>query len=176
MQKIRFIITTVVAIFIFSGCGNSYVDSVKNGVLPKYSNSVTVGNALEYWAKQQNCDSTKWEEFETEREEIVVSFTCTISSQNDSFINVAKSQYSQGEKNISESIERVENAKVKLAELISVKNPDIFHERHDLPDAKRELLRAEENLLFNINRFESWKEQYIEIHSQFNRLEYIFQC
>lgn len=49
---------------------------VRNGVMPGYSNSVTLGNALEYWAKQQNCDYTYWEDYKTEREEQIVNFRC----------------------------------------------------------------------------------------------------
>lgn len=102
-KKIKFIFKIIVLSFIFLGYGNAashaYEDSdsgekfiktedspsikfVKNGVMSGYSSSVTVGNVLEYWAKQQNCDSTNWEEYETDRKELVVSFSCFINKYN----------------------------------------------------------------------------------------------
>ena len=82
MKKIKSLVLLAFLLFTSSGCGDDYIDSVKEGIFPRYSNSVTVGNALEYWAKQQKCDSTKWEKIITERKEIVVSFSCVIEKDS----------------------------------------------------------------------------------------------
>lgn len=42
MRKIKYIIATIFAISVFSGCGDSNVNGVKNGVLKIYSNTLTV--------------------------------------------------------------------------------------------------------------------------------------
>lgn len=93
MGKVKFIIVAIVTLIVFgtslNAAPHAYEDddsikneesliikSVKNGVMPKYSRSVTVGNALEYWAKQQNCDHSYWEDYKTKRGEQVVSFSC----------------------------------------------------------------------------------------------------
>ena len=96
MGKIKFIIVAIVTLIVFGASLNAaphaYEDdypikkkeslitkSIKSGVMPRYSRSVTVGNALEYWAKQQNCDDSYWEEYKSERGEQVVSFSCIFS-------------------------------------------------------------------------------------------------
>lgn len=66
------------AMSLLTGCGND-VDVVKNGVLPAYSENVTVGNAVESWAKTQECTATNWESIITEREEKIIQFTCELN-------------------------------------------------------------------------------------------------
>lgn len=61
---------------IFSGCSDD-ISSVKNGVLPEYSNSITLGQALDGWS-EQGCDSTNWESITTDRGEKIVQFICEI--------------------------------------------------------------------------------------------------
>jgi DNA repair exonuclease SbcCD ATPase subunit len=68
-------------ISIFFGCGDGGIDGVKKGVMTKYSNNLTVGQALESWSKTQKCTKVKWESFTTERGEKMVNFTCTVQGE-----------------------------------------------------------------------------------------------
>lgn len=64
---------------LFTGCND--ISTVKNGVLEDFSESLTVGQALETW-KTQECLDTKWDSFTTDRGEKVVSFTCPLDVES----------------------------------------------------------------------------------------------
>lgn len=59
------------------GC-SSYVSSVKDGILLEYSKNITIGQALDSWAKTHECSNAQWESIETIQGAKVVQFTCAI--------------------------------------------------------------------------------------------------
>lgn len=71
-------LTLVSVMLLWGGCSNE-VSGVKDGVLPAFSNSLTVGQALEGWSAQE-CTDKKWESITTERGEKVVQFTCEVNT------------------------------------------------------------------------------------------------
>jgi len=66
------------AISIFTGCSGE-INMVKDGALPQYSSSLTVGNTLDSWMKTEQCSEPKWDLITTERKEKIVQFTCDIN-------------------------------------------------------------------------------------------------
>lgn len=75
------LISSGIFILALSGCSDSDVNSIKNGVMKTYSENLTVGQALESWSKIQKCDTTTWESFKSERGEKIVSFRCSIEKE-----------------------------------------------------------------------------------------------
>lgn len=73
---------SAVIVLIFSACSDNDVNGVKNGVMKNFSQSLTVGQAIESWAKTQKCDTTKWESFKTDRGEKIVSFKCSVEKES----------------------------------------------------------------------------------------------
>lgn len=63
-----------------TGCFNNDINIVKDAVIDKISKTITVGQALDSWAKTQKCDSIIWESFETDRGENIVQFVCEIEN------------------------------------------------------------------------------------------------
>lgn len=80
------LIASGVFILALSGCGNSDIDGVKNGIMKNFSQTLTVGQAIDSWSKTQKCDATKWESFKSERGEKIVSFECFIEKEASFFI------------------------------------------------------------------------------------------
>lgn len=72
---------SAIIVLIFSACSDSNVNGVKNGVMKNFSQSLTVGQAIDSWSKTQKCDTTKWEAFESERGEKIVSFKCSMEKE-----------------------------------------------------------------------------------------------
>jgi len=72
---------SAIIVLIFSACSDSNVNGVKNGVMKNFSQSLTVGKAIDSWSKTQKCDTTKWEAFESERGEKIVSFKCSMEKE-----------------------------------------------------------------------------------------------
>ena len=165
-KKIKFIFKIIVLSFIFLGYGNAaphaYEDSdsgekfiktedspsikfVKNGVMSGYSSSVTVGNVLEYWAKQQNCDSTNWEEYETERKELVVSFSCFINKYNFS------------------ALENTNNYKFYKKEIENCQPSKYIGEGWKKCYSD------------NTDKLKEWEKYYTSVSNEFIQFEYIFQ-
>ncbi len=149
MKKIKSLVLLAFLMFTSSGCGDDYIDSVKNGVFPRYSNSVTVGNALEYWAKQQKCDSTKWEKIITERKEIVVSFSCVIEKDS----NLIKEYTDYFNKDYESSMARFK------------RDLDFYKNN------RNEQLRIEEE----IKSLKADKDIFSEALQQFDKIETLFQ-
>lgn len=149
MKKIKSLVLLAFLLFTSSGCGDDYIDSVKEGIFPRYSNSVTVGNALEYWAKQQNCDSTKWEKIITERKEIVVSFSCVIEKDS----NLIKEYTDSFNKDYESSMARFK------------RDLDFYKNN------RNEQLRIEEE----IKSLKADKEIFSEALQQFDKIETLFQ-
>lgn len=73
-RSIRFFTLAAVASLILVGCGVSNVESIRGGFLSGYD-SMTVGDAFDGWS---GCSDTSWQEFETERNEQVVQYSCAI--------------------------------------------------------------------------------------------------
>ena len=71
-----------VAILLLSACSDSDVNGVKNGVMKNFSQSLTVGQAIDSWSKTQKCDTTQWEAFKSARGEKFVSFKCSIEKES----------------------------------------------------------------------------------------------
>ena len=70
----------LVSLFFMTGCFNNDINIVKDAVIDKISKTITVGQALDSWAKTQKCDSIIWESFETDRGENIVQFVCEIEN------------------------------------------------------------------------------------------------
>lgn len=68
-------ITMIAVALLFTGCND--ISTVKDGVLEDFSESLTVGKALETWNAQE-CLDTEWDSYSTDRGEKVVSFTCNL--------------------------------------------------------------------------------------------------
>ena len=81
MKFLKLGVSTVI-VFIFSACSDSNVNGVKNGVMKNFSQSLTVGQAIDSWSKTQKCDTTKWEAFKSDRGEKIVSFKCSIEKES----------------------------------------------------------------------------------------------
>lgn len=165
-RKIKFIFITIILSFVFLGSGNAAphaqedndsgeefikteespsIKFVKNGVIPRYSTSVTIGNALEYWAKQQNCDSTTWEEYETERKELVVSFSCFIDRYDFPII------------------EDTNNYKFYKKEIESCQPSRYIGEGW------------KKYYTYNADKIKEWEKYYSDVSSEFTQFEYLFQ-
>lgn len=85
-QKLMFIgavlaLTGPAQAFDFFGLfgGDDPISTVQEGVLPQYSQTVKTGPALEHY---YDCaaDSARWQSFTSEREESMVSFTCSLKN------------------------------------------------------------------------------------------------
>ena len=66
---------------LFGGFASPEINAVRKGVLPEYSKSITVGGALEHY---QSCvkGTTQWSEFETEKGEHLVEFSCRLRPED----------------------------------------------------------------------------------------------
>lgn len=102
-----------------SGC--SEINTVKNGVLSDFSNSLTVGKVLETWSAQE-CTDTKWDSFTTDRDEKIVSFTCKldVKSIKTSFDNLATDEES------AEAEAEYKKAKSEATEAMNVSHDDVY--------------------------------------------------
>lgn len=76
MKRSILTVALISSLTFLSACTNN-VDGVKNGLLHNYSKSVTVGDAFDNY---KFCSDPKWEEFETEQNEQIVRFTCSLPS------------------------------------------------------------------------------------------------
>lgn len=63
---------TAPLILSLTGCGESDIDIVKNGVMD-FNKTITIGNALDNW---KSCESSKWDSFQTDNGIKVVEFSC----------------------------------------------------------------------------------------------------
>lgn len=93
MRQILFFVSILVGILGISGCSDSPIDTVKDGVL-KFNKTITVGEALDNW---QNCKTRKWEAFKTNNGMQVVNFTCNLANI-DEYIKSIKEGLSQNPK------------------------------------------------------------------------------
>jgi hypothetical protein len=73
-MKKKFIFLFVMLMVLFTGCEDSSISQVKNGML-SFNKKITVGEALDNW---DNCLQTYWETFETKNGIKVVNFKCYI--------------------------------------------------------------------------------------------------
>lgn len=66
---------------LFGGFASPAINAVRKGVLPEYSKSITVGGALDNY---QSCvkGTTQWSEFETEKGEHLVEFSCRLRPED----------------------------------------------------------------------------------------------
>lgn len=167
MKKIKSLVLLAFLMFTSSGCGDDYIDSVKNGVFPRYSKSVTLGNALEYWAKIQNCDSTKWEKIITERKEIVVSFSCVIEKDSYPINREVESFNSKYTNKMASYEEEIKDNKKRIQE--NLNNPNI--PGNYLISLNSSILTTEKKM----NSLKVEKELFFESIQQFDKLEYLFQ-
>lgn len=78
MKKLIFGFSMLLILVGLSGCGSDE-DIVKDGVM-NFNKSLTVGGALDNWS---NCESKKWENFETSNGIKIVQFTCTEKNPTD---------------------------------------------------------------------------------------------
>lgn len=76
MKRSILTVALISSLTFLSACTNN-TDGVKNGFLYDYSKSVTVGDAFDNY---KFCSDPKWEEFETEQNEQIVRFTCSLPS------------------------------------------------------------------------------------------------
>lgn len=114
------VLTAIVGIgatLMFSGC-NSEVSGVKDGTLPAFSNSLTVGKALDGWSAQE-CTDKKWESVTTERGEKVVQFTCEVNvdglkRQEDMAENISDDSYTKAQSDLKVAEDANTNASKKF--------------------------------------------------------------
>jgi ABC-type metal ion transport system substrate-binding protein len=75
-KKVIFLFITLIVLF--TGCEDSSISQVKNGVLA-FNKKITVGEALDNW---DNCYKRDWETFETKNGIKVVNFKCYTKPQS----------------------------------------------------------------------------------------------
>ena len=66
---------------LFGGFASPAINAVRKGVLPEYSKSISVGGALDHY---KSCvkGTTSWSEFETEKGEHLVEFSCRLRPED----------------------------------------------------------------------------------------------
>lgn len=141
--------TVIISLTIlFSGCRET--DTVKNGILHDFSNSLTVGKALETWSAQE-CTDTEWNSFTTNRDEKIVSFTCKldVKSIKTNFDNLVTDEES------AKAEADYKKAKSEATESMNVSHEDVYsHNAKAITDAALKKIDASyeaENKLADIN-------------------------
>ena len=81
MRNLKIIVLSFMILSI-TGCSNSNVNFVKNGVFNDYQ-STTVGQAFDNW---KMCDSVTWEEFESDNGSQHVEFNCFAGNSLQSYL------------------------------------------------------------------------------------------
>lgn len=123
MSSKGYILIIALSIF-FAGCKD--IDTVKDSVLEDYSESLTLGQALDTWTAQE-CLDTTWDSYTTDRGEKIVKFDCDLD---------VESIKTSSDKSVSDEESAKMLAVYEKAKNEASKAMKISHEAVYSPDAK----------------------------------------
>jgi hypothetical protein len=151
VKNIKYFVILGISI-LFLGC-SSDIDKVKDGVISQYSDSVTVGNVFDAWAKTEECVNTSWEELTTPQKAKYVQFTCQLDVKK----YKTKEVMATNEQTLTAAKENLAKAKAKI------KARDGYVDKFD-----NELLEPKRLVLVQLDRLYTKKLSSMKIVVQFS--------